>query len=278
MSAIESNREEMLRINEQQKKYYEQTTGGETSDINGTATNNWRNLRQRALHAISVDNLMRVFEVQREWLGDLSGKKVLELGSGAGTPMTERLIADAGAYHALDLSESQIAQLGEQFGQGKSLHLHVGDFLSEEAFPETDFDVIYANSVFHHFRYMDVMLDTVRRKLKPGGHVVTYDPLQTWLPSRMLRVAYRPFQTDADWEHPFTRQTEAQLAEYFEITNRLGFYGKSKWAMLISLFHPEKGRELGDRWFEEELAVGPDQKNIWSCLNVSYLLTKPTDT
>jgi hypothetical protein len=39
-------------------------------------------------------------------------------------------------------------------------------------------------------------------------HVITVDdPLETWLPTKLLRMAYRPFETDADWGSPFTRDT-----------------------------------------------------------------------
>ena len=39
---------EMLRINESQRKYYEQADGAEESEINGFATNLWRRWRGRA--------------------------------------------------------------------------------------------------------------------------------------------------------------------------------------------------------------------------------------
>jgi hypothetical protein len=57
------------------------------------------------------------------------------------------------------------------------------------------------------------------------------DPLETWLPTKLLRMAYRPFETDADWEYPFTRDTLRAIQRHFELAKVQGTYGFSKRGM-----------------------------------------------
>ena len=179
-----TRRKEMLETNQAQRAYYDQTDGGTVSPANGWGTNLWRQMRQRALRSVSEAQRARVYDVHRRWLGDLSQKKVLDLGSGHGSPLSHYLATNAGAYHALDLAPSQIAQLRDRIGAADNRIFTVGDFLSDD-YAEADFDVIYAHSVFHHFRHLGVMLARVATKLAPDGQVISYDPLETWLPIRL---------------------------------------------------------------------------------------------
>ena len=118
-----------------------------------------------------------------------------------------------------------------------TIHYHVGDFLSDD-FAEDGFDVIYAHAVIHHFAHTDVLFDQLKAKLAPDGEVITYDPLQVWLPIRLLRAAYRPFQTDAEWEFPFTRKTCRDIAEAFDVKDVFGVFNRAKWALLLGIVSP----------------------------------------
>ena len=94
----------MLDVNKAQAEYYNVTDGGLTSDVNGFATNLWRRMRLRALETVSRSARAQVYEIHRQWMGDLSQKKVLELGVGHGSPVSRHLATHSAAYHALDLS------------------------------------------------------------------------------------------------------------------------------------------------------------------------------
>src|SRR5690606_21494358 len=114
----------------------------------------------------------------------------------------------------------------------------VADFLSDE-FTEGDFDLVYARAVFHHFKHFHAFLEKLRSCMAPGGRVISLDdPLETWLPMKVLRKIYRPFQTDADWEYPFTRQSLQTIQRYFEIEKVQGTYGLSKWAIPLGFVAP----------------------------------------
>lgn len=169
-------KEEMLRTNRRQAAYYERTDGVGRFDLNGVATNAWRRIRHRALDAVSPDGRAGLDERHRAWLADLSGKKVLELGSGSGSALTWHLAHGAREYHAIDLSSSRIAKLGSKLAGRPNVTLHVGDVLAED-YAEAGFDVIYARSMVHHFRHLGLLLDKLDSMLASGGRIVTFDPV-----------------------------------------------------------------------------------------------------
>ena len=270
----DDSRQAMLETNVAQADYYNQTDGGLTSGSNGFATNLWRRMRQRALVTVSDTQRDRVYGIHREWLGDLSGKKVLELGVGHGSALSHHLANGCAAYHGLDLSAREIDLLKAHMPKGSHIHYHVDDFLSD-SFSETNFDVIYAHSVFHHFEHMDVLFNRIKERLAPGGQIITYDPLQVWLPIRMLRAAYRPFQTDAEWEFPFTRETCNQISNAFHVQDRFGVFNRAKWAMLLGVIHPRLGQRYGDSWFARDVDSRDPSAKMLKSLHISYQLTHP---
>jgi len=267
-----ARRKEMLDTNQAQRAYYDQTDGGAISAVNGWGTNLWRQVRQRALKSVSEQQRARVYDVHRRWLGDLSQLKVLDLGAGHGSPLSQYLAENAGAYHALDLAPNQIAQLRDRIGAAENRIFTAGDFLSDD-YAEADFDVIYAHSVFHHFRHMEVMLARVATKLAPGGRVISYDPLETWIPIRLLRRAYRPFQTDRDWEYPFDAQGLRQIKAQFNVMDRLGVFGRGKWALVLGILSPRLAARWGDRLFASDFDKPQTDGDIRASLHVSFLLT-----
>ena len=266
-----ARRKEMLETNQAQRAYYDQTDGGAISAVNGWGTNLWRAVRQRALKSVSEVQRARVYDVHRRWLGDLSQKKVLDLGAGHGAPLSQYLAENAAVYHALDLSPNQIDQLRTRIGAAENRVFTAGDFLSDD-YAETDFDMIYAHSVFHHFRHMEVMLDRVAQKLAPGGQVISYDPLETWLPIRLIRRAYRPFQTDRDWEYPFDAPAVRQIASRFVVIDRLGVFGRGKWALVLGILSPRLAARWGDQLFASDFDRPQTERDIRASLHVSFLL------
>jgi hypothetical protein len=57
------------------------------------------------------------------------------------------------------------------------------------------------------------------------------DPLETWLPTRLLRMAYRPFETKVQ-----------------------GTDGFSKWGIRLGFVAPRYARHWAKAWHEEDLA------------------------
>ncbi len=267
-------RDRMLRVNEAQRAYYDATDGGTVSEVNSPATNLWRRLRHRMLSSVSVAARNQLYDIHKEWLGNLSGAKVLELGSGSGSMLSVYLAGACREYHAIDLSQAQIDVLaGHLQGYGNTT-FHVGDFLADD-FAPADFDIIYAQSVLHHFEYIDVALDRVLEKLAPGGKVITLDPVQSWWGARLVRAAFRPFQTDAAWEFPFTSTAMRKIETRFTVEQCLALYRKAKWALALGLVSPKRGAQYGDDWFDEDLSqfAGPAERR--RALQVSFCLRAP---
>lgn len=266
--------EEMLTINVDQKKYYEVASGGQTHSVNSSSTNLWRRLRARVFGVFKDTNRAEsVNDLHRRWIGDVRNLKVLDLGCGSGNPLSRELAGSAREYVAIDLSESRISALREQIGDRPNVRLYAADFLSD-SFQEAEFDVVYALAVFHHFKHLDAFLEVLESKLAPGGRIITYDPVQIWWPIALLRRLFRPFQTDAAWEHPFDHNSIAQIEKRFDVVAVQGILGKSKWAGIVGFFSPSLGGRFAQKWHDDDLLNKNDKDSIRNCLHVSYLLKK----
>ena len=268
---------EMLRTNLRQKHHYEADDPHvETGD---TATYLWARTRlamqaMRQSAGIGDD----VLERHRKWLNDLSGKKVLDLGCFDGNALSMHLARTSASYLGLDLSEQAVSRLNRSLVEagvyGPKTRALAGDFLSLE-FQETDFDVVYALSVLHHFKHLDAALEMLHDKLALGGIVVTWDPMQTSLPVRAVRTVYRPFQSDKDWEFPFTRDTFEIIQKYFIIEEVQGILGRSKWAFLMIPLGTDRAARLARRWHERDLKYANKLgRDLWRCMQVAVKLRR----
>lgn len=264
--------QEMRQVNVQQKAYYEATSAGWISPVNSFATNLWSRLRRRAMVAVSGEARAVVYDTHKAWLGNLSDKKVLDLGAGAGSPLSGYLAANAKEYHAVELSGMQLDQLRKRIGDSPTRHFIEADFLDPET-TDNDFDVIYAHAVVHHFRYIDVLLATAQNKLAPGGQMISYDPCQTWVPIRVFRALFRPFQSDAEWEFPLTRSAMRSIEGHFFVTQCIGVFNRGKWALILGVLAPRLAQKHGDQLFLSDFQPGADTR-LTSSLHVSYDLKK----
>lgn len=270
----DDKRAKMLATNARQKAYYEATSAGWISPVNSLATNLWSRLRRRAMVAVSDTERAKVYDRHKAWLGDLSDKVVLDLGAGAGSPLSGWLAQTARRYHAVELSEMQLTLLKRNIGNGPTRRFIAGDFLDPEV-TRKQYDVIYAHAVLHHFEYMEVVLDMAAQKLRPGGVMITYDPLQTWLPIRMFRAVFRPFQSDADWEYPLTARGMEAIESRFQVQDAFGVFNRGKWALVLGVLSPRLGRRYGDALFAADFAEGAGRRSLRRSLHLSYYLTKP---
>jgi SAM-dependent methyltransferase len=109
-------------------------------------------------------------------LGDLRGKKVLDLGCGAGEAAV--WFAKQGAdVVASDLSP-EFLHLVERVAalHGVRVRTHRAD-ADRLGLPPNTFDVVYAGNVLHHVD-TEQTLRIIHDVLKPGGVLVSWDPLR----------------------------------------------------------------------------------------------------
>lgn len=226
--------EEILEINKKQKEFYNSDSKSKTNFISTL----WFKFRNGLLSDFrsKFDIKDRVYDEHKIWLGNLSDKKILDLGCLRGNALSLYMAKNAKEYIGIDLSDVAIASLQERIekencNNAKAIAV---DFLSPD-FPQKDFDIIYAYGVLHHFENFDLLISKLNEKLSPGGIIISYDPLETSLPVKILRTLYRPFQSDKDWEWPFTRSVLKKINNSFQIKAMHGVLGKSKYGLFLNL-------------------------------------------
>jgi hypothetical protein len=130
--------------------------------------------------------------------------------------------------------------------------------------------------VAHHFKYFDVFLEKLAGHLKPGGIVVTIDPLQTFWPMRLIRAGYRSFQSDAEWEWPFSKASLEQIQRHFRIAELQGVMGATKWCWPLLFVNRDLAVRLGKRLHQHDLRLANGMnRRLWRCLRVTMCLVKP---
>ena len=127
------------------------------------------------------------------------GKKLLEIGVGAGTDHLQW--ARAGALcHGVDLTQAAIETtklLFEKRGYKSSLQNIDAESLP---FPNDYFDIVYSWGVIHHSENPQHIIDEIRRTLKPGGMFIgmMYARHSLWMLMMWVRFALlkaRPWRT-----------------------------------------------------------------------------------
>jgi len=127
-------------------------------------------------------------------LKELSGRKVLEIGSGGGAHSA--LFKKYGAHvTAVDIIKERVLSTAKKLAlvaEGKGLALQA----DAENLPFADelFDIVYSNGVLHHSENTEACIKEVLRVLKPGGKAVimlySRHSAQFWLCLLPLTILY----------------------------------------------------------------------------------------
>src|SRR5262249_18233014 len=118
------------------------------------------------------------------------GKKVLDVGCGAGTDLA-RFVREGALGTGVDLSPSAIALAQKNFAQ-QGLQADLSEADGEHLpFPGETFDFVFAHGVVQYTANDRALVDECRRVLKPGGTAVfqVYNRI-SWLNllSKVMRV------------------------------------------------------------------------------------------
>lgn len=271
---MSQNLSKVLETNERQKDFYNSTEKKKKN----LPSQMWSFVRNGILsdYRKNYDLKDRVYEEHKIWLGDLKDKKVLDLGCLRGNALSLYLAQNARQYIGIDLSDKAIDQLQKKIEQvpcnnAKAIAV---DFLSPE-FVEKDFDIIYAYGVLHHFEDFDLLMSKLNEKLAKDGIIISYDPLQTSLPIKIARSLYRPFQSDKDWEWPFSKKTLQKLDSSFNILEKRGILGKSKYGIPLNFLPLGKGfkKQKIDKMIEKDWNA-KSWNEIHSCMHLTLKLQK----
>jgi SAM-dependent methyltransferase len=136
---------------------------------------------------------------------------VLDAGCGDGTVLQHLLNYEHECYgYDLELRyEGLRERLGPHFKNEFENRLRLAPDERTIPFADASFDVVYANQVFEHVRFLDRLMSEIARVLRPGGVLISLFPLATypielhskipfahWLPPGALRISYlRMFYT-----------------------------------------------------------------------------------
>lgn len=273
-SKREGAKNELLETNIKQKSFYNKSPEKRKLNIIMRA---WRNARRNMYFLLHQSGIWEdIYAQQKEWLGDLSEKKVLDFGCYEGNMLSTYLAANCKEYVGLDLSEKALTNLDITF-QKKGLtnyKLISADILSD-SFQENEFDVIYAQGVLHHFNPISVILPVLQEKLSDSGMIVSIDPLRTSLLTNMVRSVYHPFRIDKEWEWPFTKKTIDEIGDFFTISQMQGFMGAAKWSIPLAIVNKNiaikatKALHGNDR--QKANKIG---RSLYGCLQLSMCLKK----
>lgn len=261
-------------VTERQKEFY-------NSFKKNKATKVWYALRNSLLRDIrkNIGAERQIYDLHKKWLGNLSNKKVLDLGCYAGNSLSYFLAENSAYYLGIDLSEPAIDRLSQRLEKIPNAEAKAVDFLSEE-FKEKDFDIIYAYGVLHHFKDTDELILRIKEKLKPEGILISYDPLQTSVPIKILRSIYRPFQSDKDWEWPFSKKVFLKYRSQFNILERRAVFGKTKWMFILNLLPlaEEKKTKIGKKWHREDWErSSKSDSHLFDCMHLTMRMENKKD-
>jgi 2-polyprenyl-3-methyl-5-hydroxy-6-metoxy-1,4-benzoquinol methylase len=264
--------EAILATNKKQKDFYNNTSKQNFS------TKVWAKFRNGLLNKIRKNSGIedKAYLLHKKWFGNLSNKKVLDLGCYAGNYWSLYLAENAKEYLGIDLSDVAIAKLNERLKPFSNAKAEAIDFLSAN-FEEKEYDLIYAYGVLHHFENSNILIDKLNEKLAVNGVIISYDPLQTSWPVRFIRILYRPFQSDAAWEWPFTKKTFYQFQKTFSIKERRGILGKSKWVVIVNFLpiSDKKKRQISEKWHNEDwVESSTSDRAMFCCMHLTMLMQK----
>ena len=195
-------------------------------------------------------------------MGDLAGKKVLDIGAGLG---------ESSVYFALQRAQvtttdisplmvEKVLQLAAKYGVEMDGIVSTVESLNV---PENHFDFVYIANTIHHVHDRSQLFAQIRRALKPGGSFFSYDPL-AYNPAINI---YRRIETKVRTpdERPLT-QADWRLARcYFEDVGHREF-----WIATLMLFakyyvldrvHPNE-----DRYWKRILTEKPESLRWWKPL------------
>lgn len=110
-------------------------------------------------------------------MGEVRGRRLLELGSGAGEGSVYFALRGARCT-ATDCSAGMLA-VAQRLAARHGASIETRQVDAERIpFPANTFDFVYAANVLHHVGRPERMLAEMHRVLKPGGRVCFWDPLK----------------------------------------------------------------------------------------------------
>jgi ubiquinone/menaquinone biosynthesis C-methylase UbiE len=165
---------------------------------------------------------------------DLTGKDVLEVGSGAGRFTQIVLDHTKANLYSLDYSDAVSANYKNNSHHGDRLKLFQAS-IYEMPFPDNSFDKVFCFGVLQHTPDFKKSVQCLVNKAKPGGEIVVdFYPIKGWYTKISAKYMLRPFTKKMSHEkllHKIEKNANRLIRSYY-------FFDKIKLGMVTHRFLP----------------------------------------
>ena len=192
-------------------------------------------------------------------MGDLHGKKLLDIGAGLGESSV--YLAMRGAQvTTVDISPQMVQTvlaLGKKYGVELEGIVSSGEFLNV---PEGAYDLVYVANTIHHIHDRDRLYAQIKRALKPGGRFFSFDPL-AYNPA--INV-YRRMATEVRTpdESPLTAGDLRLARKYFRNVQHREFW-LSTLLLFVKYYVKDRVNPNDDRYWKRILRETPGTLAWW---------------
>jgi SAM-dependent methyltransferase len=192
-------------------------------------------------------------------MGDLRGRRVLDLGSGLGEAAVYFALRGA-RVTATDISPEMCAKaLATARARGVSIETAVTPVERLDV-EEGAYDVVYGANLLHHVGDLDAALQAVRRALKPGGRCFFWDPLAY---NPVINV-YRRMATQvrSHDEHPLTFAVLDRFRRHFVRVRHREFW-LTTLALFVKYYAIDRVHPNASRYWKRILEEDPRRIGWW---------------
>lgn len=178
-----------------------------------------------------------------KWMGDIKGKRILEIGCGLGEASV--YFAKQGAIVTASDISSGMLEVTKQLAHQHGVRLETIQVSAEnlKAIPNGHFDMIYAANLLHHVTIATFVREA-KQKLKPGGVAYFWDPI---VYNPVIQI-YRQMATQVrtEDEHPL-RMSDLKLIRREFGSCQTRFFWFSALSVFLKFFivdriHPNQAR------------------------------------
>jgi SAM-dependent methyltransferase len=195
-------------------------------------------------------------------MGDLRGKKLLDIGAGLGESSVYLALQGADVT-TVDISPRMVEMalnLGARFGIKLEGLVSGGETLNV---PEAAYDIVYTANTIHHVQDRASLFAQMHRALKPGGKFFSYDPLAYNPAINIYRRMASEVRTRD--ESPLTMADLVLAKKYFQHVRHREFWVSSL-LLFVKYYAIDRVKPNEDRYWKRILRETPRTLRWWTPL------------
>lgn len=211
---------------------------------------------------------------RKEAIGNLQGKRVLDLGCGDGFASMDAL--RAGAYvTAIDISPASIEYLitiAKKENLDHRLDARVMD-AHQLDFENESFDIIFGNGILHHLPCLERAIGEIKRVLKESGYAVFLEPLGMNPFVNLFRKMTPNCRTPD--EKPFTKQELSVIRMHFHNVQFSYFECTTLFTKVLLLLRLSSLAQMFQKFFvrlDEKILQVKDAKKMTVAQKLSWMI------